>query len=143
MVARNALEIEDGMLLVVPRGFDKIWGFRGHIAVPLSSIVAVAVESVPFRIAPGWRGPGLDVFGRLVGTFHPAGERHYWNYSGTGAALSIRVDETQKFRQLFLSVDDAESARQMLSEAIEAQPAKQPILPDVISAPSGSVGSTS
>lgn len=117
MPARNSLRIENGNLVIVPKGLNKVWGFRRKLTVPLSSVTNVSVETAPYQIAPGWRGPGLDISGKLVGTFHPKGERHYWNYSGTGAALSIRLDEAQHFRQFYLSVDDAEASRQLILQA--------------------------
>jgi hypothetical protein len=124
MPARNSLRIESANLIVVPKGLDKLWGFRKKLTVPLSSITTVSVESAPYQVATGWRGPGLEIFGKLVGTFHPKGERHYWNYSGTGPALSIRLDEAEHFCQLYLSVDDAAVLRQMIMQATSSKSTK-------------------
>ncbi|GAA1505108.1 hypothetical protein BJ978_002461 [Agromyces terreus] len=124
MPARNSLRIENGNLIIVPKGMDKVWGFRKKLTVPLSSVTNVSVEPAPYRIPTGWRGPGLDISGKLVGTFHPKGERHYWNYSGTGTALSIRLDEAEHFRQLYLSVDDAEASRQLILQAAPSRSTK-------------------
>jgi hypothetical protein len=118
MTARNTLSVEDGLLVVVPRGFDKLWGFRRRIAVPLTHITAVSVELAPRGLLPGWRGPGLSAFGKRVGTFHPKGGRAYWNYSGSGDALHIELDASEHFRQFYLSVDDAEATRQLIAGAI-------------------------
>ncbi|MFT4157573.1 MAG: hypothetical protein QM630_06555 [Microbacterium sp.] len=79
----------------------------------------MTIEPHPYRVPTGWRGPGLDVLGKLSGTFHPARERHFWNYSGSEEALSIRLDGSQHFHQLYLSVDDAEGCRKRLREAVE------------------------
>ncbi|RGE22428.1 hypothetical protein D1J51_04190 [Leucobacter sp. wl10] len=94
------------------------------MVVPLASIAEVRVEPRPHRVPRGWRGPGLDTFVKLSGTFHPRGERHYWNYSGSGEALSIRLDGSQHFNQLYLSVDDAAEARRLLSEAVASMRAR-------------------
>lgn len=120
MAARNTLRIEGGSLIVIPKGWDKLWGVRRRLAVPLSTITKVSVESDSHHVPTGWRGPGLDAFGKLVGTFHPRGERHYWNYSGAGDALSIRLDGSEHFYQLYLSVDDAQEAKSLISKAMGA-----------------------
>ena len=66
----------------------------------------------------GWRGPGLDIGGKYCGTFHPNGERHYWNFSNTSEALMVEIQGGQPFDRLYLSVADAEAARQMISGAL-------------------------
>jgi len=115
---RNRLRITPGALTVVPRGLDRLWGFRRLITVPLGSIRDVSVEYSPLRVPQGWRGPGLGLFLKSVGTFHPDGERHYWNYAAPGEALSIRLDGTQHFHQLHLSVADAEASRRWILDAL-------------------------
>ncbi|WP_440311909.1 hypothetical protein [Leucobacter chromiireducens] len=117
---RNAVTIEDGVLVVIPRGIDKVWGFRRRIEVPLTRITEVAVEPAPLRVPTGWRGPGLDVGGKLSGTFHPKGERHYWNYSWGGPALTVAIAGGDPFDRLYLSVGDAEALCQELRAAVEA-----------------------
>lgn len=116
---RNNLRIENDALTVVPRGMDKVWSFRRQVVVPLSSISEVSIEPLPLRVKRGWRGPGLDTFTKLSGTFHPAGERHFWNYSGPGEALTIRLNGSHHFHQLYLSVDDAGAWRDRIIEAIK------------------------
>lgn len=118
MSNRNALSIIDGALVVVPRGMDRVWGFRRRIVVPLARIVNVEVEHRPHRVPTGWRGPGLDVFVKKSGTFHPRGKRHYWNISGTDAALRVDIANGTPFDRLYLSVAEPEAACRMVSEAV-------------------------
>ncbi|WP_025133479.1 hypothetical protein [Leucobacter sp. PH1c] len=125
MSARNAVSIERGALVVIPRGMDKIWGFRRRIEVPLERITEVAVEPSPLRVPTGWRGPGLDVGGKLSGTFHPGGERHYWNVSGRGPALTVGIAGGQPFDRLTLSVADAEALCRELHAAGAARPSAE------------------
>lgn len=115
---RNALSIVDRALVVVPRGLDRVWGLRKRIVVPLSRITAVEVERRPHYVPMGWRGPGLDAFGKLTGTFHPNGERHYWNFSGSGVVLMVAIDGGAPFDRLYLSVADAEASSAMIQEAL-------------------------
>lgn len=115
---RNALSIVDGALVVVPRGLDRVWGLRKRIVVPLGRITAVEVERRPHYVPMGWRGPGLDAFGKLTGTFHPNGERHYWNFSGSGVVLMVAIEGGAPFDRLYLSVADAEASCGMIQAAL-------------------------
>ncbi|RLP72296.1 hypothetical protein D9V32_15475 [Mycetocola tolaasinivorans] len=40
---------------MIPRGLDRLWGFRRRIDVPLASIVEVRTESHPRRVKRGLR----------------------------------------------------------------------------------------
>ncbi|MBP1327192.1 hypothetical protein JOF28_002424 [Leucobacter exalbidus] len=119
MTARNTLKIVDDALIVIPRGMDRVWGLRKRITVPLSCITDVQIEHRPHWVPTGWRGPGLDAFGKLVGTFHPEQERHYWNFSGRGSVLTIAVSGGRPFDRLYLSVADLEACQQMVSTAAQ------------------------
>lgn len=114
---RNTLSVDNDVLVVIPRGLDKFWGFRRRITVPLSAISGVAIEHRPHDVPIGWRGPGLDGFGKLVGTFHPSGERHYWNFSGKGSVLRVDIEDGKPFDRLYLSVADVADAYRMVREA--------------------------
>jgi len=120
MSDRNALSVEDGNLIVTPRGLDRLWCCRRRVVVPLADIAGVRVENSPTSIPTGWRGPGLDFMGKLSGTFHPAGERHFWNYSGSGEVISIKIAPGGQFQQLHLSVVNAEQSERFVREAIAA-----------------------
>ncbi|MFC4222444.1 hypothetical protein [Lysinibacter cavernae] len=121
MTSRNTLHLDNAVLVVIPRGFDKLWGFRTQITVPLDSIVDVRVELQPKTIRTGLRYPGLSAFGKRSGTFHPGREKHYWNYSGRGEALAISIAPGHDFHRLYLSVENAESSRTELMNAVSAR----------------------
>lgn len=120
MASRNDLRVDEDTLVILPRGLDRIWGFRKEIAVPLTSITSASVEAAPHKVRRGLRYPGTDAYWKISGTFHPGGERHYWNYAGTKEALTIRLDGTQHFHQLYLSVQDAVSAQRMIIDKVTA-----------------------
>lgn len=117
MSDRNTLSVVEGALVVVPRGLDRIWGFRRRVVVPLERITNVEIERRPLQLSPGWRGPGLDVGIKKSGTFHPRGQRHYWNVSGRGPALRVDIAGGKPFDRLYLSVADVELACRTVSEA--------------------------
>ncbi|MBL3698804.1 hypothetical protein D3228_03945 [Leucobacter luti] len=116
----------DGAFVVIPRGMDRVWGFRKRITVPLDRIAEVGVEPHPQRVPTGWRGPGLDAFGKLSGTFHPSGERNYLNVSGAGPALMIRIDGGDPFDRLYLSVADADASCRLVCDAVKLWGAASP-----------------
>lgn len=120
MANRNTLRIESGDLVIQPRGLDRIWGFRKEVALPLASIASVSVEKRPHKVRRGLRYPGTDAYWKISGTFHPNGERHYWNYAGTKEALTIRLDGSQHFNQLYLSVPDALEAQQSIEATLDS-----------------------
>lgn len=120
MADRNTLSIVDGALVVEPRGLDKLWGCRRQVVAPVSAITEVLVELHPLRVPTGWRGPGLDVGGKLSGTFHPGNEQHYWNVSGRGPALEVVIAGGSPFHRLYLSVADPEASRAWLAAEVEA-----------------------
>lgn len=118
MSDRNALSIDGDSLVVVPRGLDRVWGFRKRIVVPLTSVSNVTIETDPHRVRRGLRYPGLDAYWKRSGTFHPVGgERHYWNSSGSGEVLSLRLTGHPDFDQLYLSVADPEGTQRMILQA--------------------------
>ncbi|MGV2902063.1 hypothetical protein ACNPM4_10295 [Microbacterium sp. AGC62] len=114
MSGRTTVMIRDHDVVVTPRGFDRIWCVRRRVVFPIGSIRDVRVEDAPYRVPTGWRGPGLDFAAKLCGTFHPNGERHFWNYSGKGDALEIVLDKGQHFQKLYLSVENADVMRDQL-----------------------------
>lgn len=102
-----------------PRGLDKIWGFRRQIVVPLQKIDRVEVEQKPHQVRRGLRAPGLDTYWKRCGTFHPDGEKHYWNQSGNSAVLVIYTSGGMPFDRLYLSVADPARVREILVQAAD------------------------
>jgi len=45
---------------------EKIWGFRGNIRVPLSSVISVAPDPKPWLGLRGWRMAGISFVGLAV-----------------------------------------------------------------------------
>lgn len=119
MSDRNSLQVVDENLIVTPRGLDKIWGFRRQVVVPVQKIDRVEVEQKPHQVRRGLRAPGLDAYWKRCGTFHPDGERHYWNQSGNGAVLAIYISGGAPFDRLYLSVAVLTEARKMLIQATD------------------------
>lgn len=120
MSDRNAVRVVGDALVVTPRGLDKVWGFRRRVIVPLARITEVAVEETPHAVKRGLRAPGLDVYWKRSGTFHPDSGRHYWNQAGSGPVLSIEIAGGKPFDRLYLSVPDPASTRDRVEAAVRA-----------------------
>lgn len=115
---RNEVRIENGLLTVVPRGWDKLWTLKRRVSIPLALVATVDVNRSPHRIQLGARRAGLNFMGRLAGYFYLNGIRQFWNYSGTGEVLAITVKPGGVFQEMYLSVKDAESTAAAIREAI-------------------------
>lgn len=117
MANRTTIKISGDDVLVLPKGMDRVWSCRKRVTFPVRSVRGVRIERSPFSVATGWRGPGLDFMGKMCGTFHPNGQRHFWNYGGSGDALEITLDDGQEFQKLYLSVSDPVAIRDQLLDA--------------------------
>lgn len=120
MANRNTLRVENDTLTIIPKRLDRVWCFQKEVVVPLAAITSVAVDPHPHKVRRGLRFPGTDAYWKICGTYHPNGERHFWNYAGTKEALTIRLDGTQSFDQIYLSVSDAEQSRRVLSAKLSS-----------------------
>lgn len=119
MIGINPIEIEGELLVLRVQGFDRLWVLRKEIRVPLSSIEAVEVNYRPHWVELGFRGPGLDAMGRLVGTFRVKDVRNFWSFVGTGPVLEIRFAETEHFRNFYISVPDPVESKRALEQAVK------------------------
>lgn len=118
MIGKNPIDVEGNLLVLRVQGLDRMWTLLRDIRVPLSSIEEVFVNKSPHTVELGTRGPGLDAFGRLVGTFRVKGVRNFWSFIGTGPVLEIRFAEEERFRHFYLSVDDPAERKRALDLAV-------------------------
>lgn len=98
-MARNKVEIQDGELIVTPRGLDKMWSFKREIRVPLSLVRGATFDPGVVREPKGFRSPGLNTLGKKVSaTYRKDGERHYWNVTGASDVLVVELDPTFEYK---------------------------------------------
>lgn len=115
----NTVTIVADQLIVTPRGLDRLWSLRRRITVPLAHVRGATVDPEIRRDPKGWRGPGLNAFGKHAGTFHRDGERVFWNTSARGTAVVIQLAQ-EHFCRLVLSVRDAAAAVDRINAAASA-----------------------
>lgn len=118
-MARNKVEIQDGELIVTPRGLDKIWSFKREIRVPLALVRGATFDPDVVRDPKGFRSPGLNTLGKKVSaTYRKDRERHYWNVTGASDVVVVELDSTFKYSRLILSVDDPVGLERRINEAV-------------------------
>jgi len=95
---------------------EKIWGFRGNIRVPLSSVVSVAPDPKPWLGLRGWRMAGISFVGLAVLGTRRHGEGYDFCILHRDRP-AVRVDlASGRFSRLVISVPEggdpeAEAAR--------------------------------
>lgn len=97
---------------------DKVLGLVNNVAVPLSSIVAVAVTDDPFSAARGIRSPGLALPGRVrVGTWRSPGSKLLVAARNKERAIVVRL-RGEAYSALVVGTDAApELAIELLTAA--------------------------
>lgn len=98
--------VTGGNLVVEPKDLDKVWSFTRRIVVPMSAVKGVSVRPAAEVRPRGRRWPGLRLFGKVSGRFVSDGRRQFWNVSGRGDVVIIRLASQPRFDELVLTVDD-------------------------------------
>lgn len=101
------LLIEGDELVLVIRGWERVWSLHGDLRVPLRSVRRLRVASSPWLTMRGWRANGVTIPGYVA-----MGKRRHG--SGYDFALVHNKMETlvlelngQEFGELTVSVPDA------------------------------------
>lgn len=114
----NDLRIDDDMLIVEPRGINKLWGFRKKLEFPLTHVIGATYDPQVHNEPKGFRGPGLGTTGRWVGTFRKDGEKHYWCVKEGTKSIVISLKDEEVSR-LFLTVDHPRELVDRINAAIQ------------------------
>jgi hypothetical protein len=110
-----------GMVVVEPRGLDRLWGFVRRIEVPVSQVRGATHDPGAAQEYKGVRAPGLGLPGRKwVGTWRKDGERHYWNVTGGRDVVVVEVS-TPRFSRLYLSVEEPRTVVDAINAAVAGQ----------------------
>lgn len=118
---RNDVTLTTDRLVVQPRGWDKLWGLRRRIEVPLAQVRGATYDPGAFHAGKGLRAPGLALPNvKWVGTFFRDGQRTYWNVRRGGQTVVIELDPAAAFARLYLSVDDGRALVDRINAAVVA-----------------------
>lgn len=113
----NDVRIDNGMLIVEPRGINKLWGFRKKLEFPLTHVSGATYDPQVHHEPKGFRSPGLATTGRWVGTFRKDGEKHYWCVTKGTKSIVISLKDEEVSR-LFLTVDHPRELVDRINAAI-------------------------
>lgn len=117
MMGGNHITIDDGELVVEPRGLDTLWSFRRHIRIPLTQVEHAFFDPSSLERPGRLRAPGLRLPWKIAGTFHSRGSRQFWNSTGVGKTIVIDLAPAAPFERLVLSVDDPERTIDLINTA--------------------------
>ncbi len=115
----NIVTVEDGRLVVEPRGMDKVWSLTRRLEIPLAHVRGATVDPGANAEPKGIRTPGLEIPGKAAGTFLRRGERTFWNISRPRDTIVIELVE-EKYQRLVLTVDGPREVVQRINNAAGA-----------------------
>ncbi|WP_367375925.1 hypothetical protein [Lentilactobacillus kefiri] len=111
------VEFSNGKMIVIPKGLDKLWGFRGRLEFPIDHITQMTIESKQQLKEDGkWdcikiRALGLGLPNKKVGTFMGNRTTSYLNISGPDDILFVEL-HSEKYDFLFLTVADPNAIKE-------------------------------
>lgn len=104
----NTVTVTDSLLIVEPRGLDKMWSFRRELQIPLAHVRGATFDPGANDEPKGLRAPGLSIPGKWAGTFNKDGDKSFWNVSGPGATVVIELAD-EHYARLVLTVENPRS----------------------------------
>ncbi len=112
------LSVSNDLLTVDVQGLHQLWAFKRRICVPLAHVRGATADAGIVQEPKGLRAPGLHVPGAtVIGTFHRAGEKHFWDVrSGAHAVVIELTGET--YDRLIVDVDDPRSTVDTINRAL-------------------------
>jgi hypothetical protein len=100
------VEIADDVLIVRPRGLNRVWALKGEVRVPLSRVSAVRTDVARRHVPSGFRVPGTYVPGVIqAGTYRKGGEKSFWLVGRTSTVTVIECPGTG-FDRIVLQLPD-------------------------------------
>jgi hypothetical protein len=104
-----SLGVIDDRLVLRLSPLEKVAAIRGDIQVPLSQVVAVAVEDRPWRYLRGFRAPGTGFPGVIAYGVRLAtgGAPDFAALRGRGPAIRVDLCAGARYGRLLVTVPDA------------------------------------
>lgn len=104
------------------QGFDRLWAFKSHLAIPLAHIEGVAVDAT--QTITWWKTiqmPGVYLPGVITaGTFYQDGKRVFWDVKNPEKTIIIAL-HADRYDQLIVEVADPVAAAVAINAAVEQQ----------------------
>lgn len=103
----NRILFDGDHVVVKPRGWAKIFGFRRELRLQASNVRHVAADSGIGSRSPESRLMGTSLPGRYMGTFLAEGRASYWNVRDPRQNIVLEL-VNEGFRKAVLTVEDPE-----------------------------------
>ena len=104
------VEVADGVLVVRPRGLNRLWAFTTEVRVPLSDVARVDRDVARRSVPSGFRMPGTYLPGLVqAGTYRTREERSFWLVGRTPNVTVIECPEA-RFDRIVLQLSDETAA---------------------------------
>ncbi|MDA8340731.1 MAG: hypothetical protein M0007_00655 [Actinomycetota bacterium] len=115
--------VVDGSELVVSLdGADKLWAFRGHLAIPLSHVAGIRHDPDEVR-ATEWTGVkayGARIPDRMaVGSFHQSGDWVFWDVHDPDRTVIVELHD-EHYARLVVEVEDPEQVVEAVATALRS-----------------------
>ncbi len=103
----NKLTISKNVVRIEIIGWDKIWSFKGSLAIPKNSISKVYRHDG--KLVPPWfRCPGTALPRIIVaGTYYGQGRKEFWNIHFGKGALVFDLKDAE-YTRIVVDVDDSD-----------------------------------
>jgi hypothetical protein len=112
------IRADDGELVLVLTGLEKMEGVHGDIRVPLSAVRDVEVVDRPLDLIHGLKMPGTGISGRTaVGTWISSDGKTFAVEHHASRGVVVRL-EGQTYQQLVIGSDDPEALAERLRSAM-------------------------
>ncbi|HVL91894.1 MAG TPA: hypothetical protein VM264_00965 [Acidimicrobiales bacterium] len=98
--------VEDGELVVRPRGLHQWWSLRRVLQVPVAAVADIGVARAA-DLPVGVRAPGTSVPGYRAGSYGTGADRSFWLVRRREEVLVVELRD-RPYRRFVLEVDDPE-----------------------------------
>ena len=112
------ISIEGGVVNFDVEGLDKFWSFKSHLAIPLTHIISVKIDT---EAARGW-WHGLKIVGTNVpgvltaGTFYEQGGIVFYDVHDPENTRVLEL-EHERYKRLIVEVEKPQAALRALEKA--------------------------
>ena len=104
-------DLADGVLVVRPRGLNRLWSFKREVRVPLSEIAQVDRDVARRSVPSGFRMPGTYLPGLIqAGTYRRKGEKSFWLVGRTPTVTVVECPGS-RFDRLVLQLGNETAAQ--------------------------------
>ena len=121
------VEIADGRLVIRLDRSDRLWAFRGELAVPLAHVRGVEVDpeaarapwsGLPIRDADGW-APGVVAAGGV----RQEGQWAFWDVHDPERAVIVHLAD-EHYARLVIEVEDPWATATSINQALPVGPSR-------------------